>query len=187
MFIVLSGVSSSGKNTIMNELIKKRKNLKVLNLSSGTTRAPRPTDSENNTYLFLSKEEFEKGIKEGKFFEYELVHGNYYGLILERLKLAKYDKENDYIRDIDVKGNLSLKKFFDRNEMISIFIDAPDEILRERLKNRGDSEEDIEKRLSRGEFERSYKNHYDLVIENIDLEKTVNLICDFIDNFKKNA
>ena len=186
MFIVLSGVSSSGKNTVMEALMKIRKDLKILEFSSGTTRPKRDSDSRFNTYIYMSKEDFEKGIEEGKFFEYENVHGNYYGMFKERLEKVVADKECDYMRDIDVKGNVNLKKFFQgRSPMISIFLDAPDDILRERLRLRGDSLEDIEKRLSRSEMERSYKGNYDLVVENIDLNKTVKTINDFIESFKK--
>lgn len=185
MFIAFSGVSSSGKNTVMNELIKKRENLKVLERSSCTTRAPRVSDRQFNTYIYYSDEEFKKGIEGGLFFEYEDVHGHYYGTILERLQFAAEDVDNDYIRDIDVKGVVNLKKFFaDKCGIISIFLDAPNDVLRERLLKRGDSPEDIEKRLSRSEMERSYKDRYDLVVENIDLDKTVATISAFIDKVK---
>lgn len=184
MFIVVSGVSSCGKNTVINELINRRNDLKVLTKSSGTSRPPRESDSQFNTYVYFTDSEFEKGIEEGKFFEHELVHGHYYGLIKSRLEEVLRDKKNDYIRDIDVKGTVNLKKFF-KDNMISIFLDAPDEVLRARLIARGDAPEDIEKRLSRGELERSYKVHYDLCIDNIDLEKTVQTILEFLDNRKK--
>lgn len=185
MFIVFSGVSSSGKNTIMNELMNQRKNLKILQRSSGTTRAPRESDGQYNTYIYLTKNEFEEKIKNGEFYEYELVHGNYYGMFNEALERIVNDQSFDYMRDIDVKGNVNLKKFFkDKCPMLSIFIDAPNEVLKERLLKRGDSLEDIEKRLSRSELERSYKHNYDLVIENIDLQKTVKIINEFIDKYK---
>ena len=66
--------------------------------------------------------------------------------------------------------------------MVSIFLDAPDDVLKQRLILRGESQEQIDKRLSRSELERSFKKYYDLVIENIDLEKTLNTIVDFLDN-----
>lgn len=185
MFIALSGVSASGKNTVIKELTNRCANIKVLESSSCTTRAPRESDGQFNTYVYMSEEEFKDGIDKGMFFEYENVHGHYYGTILSKLELASNDKDNYYVRDIDVKGTINLKKFFKEGEFISIFIDAPNEVLRERLKLRGDKEEDIEKRLSRGELERSYKKYYDLVIDNIDLEKTVNTIIEYIQNHKK--
>lgn len=187
MFVVVSGISGSGKNTVMKSLMAERKNLKVLEKSSGTTRAPRESDREYNTYVYLSKEEFEEKIKNGEFYEYEDVHGNYYGTFLNRLEYVVENQDYDFMRDIDVKGNISLKKFFkDRCPVLSIFLDVPDEVIRERLKQRGDKAEDIEKRISRGNLERSYKNHYDLVIENIDLEKTIKTINEYIDKIHKN-
>ena len=182
MFIVISGISASGKNTVMNRLLLERSNLKVLEKSSATTRTPRPTDKNNNTYVFMSLEEFEKGIKENKFFEYENVHGNYYGTLLSRLEYVVDNQKFDFIRDIEVKGNRNLKSYFaGKCPMVSIFLDAPDEVLRKRLLERGDSPVDIEKRLSRGELERSYKGDYDLVVENIDIEKTLKTINNFLD------
>ncbi len=186
MFIAFSGVSSSGKNTIMNELIGRREDVKILEKSSATTRPPRESDFKYNTYIYLNDEEFKKGIEEGRFFEYEDVHGHYYGTILSELEKAKADDDIFYVRDIDVKGVVNLKKFFN-DKMISIFLDAPDDVLRERLKNRGDDEKDIEKRLARGELERSYKGNYDLVIENLEIDKTIKTINEYLDNYRKNS
>ena len=96
------------------------------------------------------------------------------------------DKENDYIRDIDVKGNLSIRKYLSgKCRVVSIFLDAPDEVLMSRLRERGDSEEQIKIRLSRKDFERAHKKYYDLVIENIDLNKTLKIINDYMDAIKE--
>ena len=184
MFIVFSGISGCGKNTIMNELMKIRQDLKVLEFASGTTRLPRESDKDNNTYVFMSKEEFEKGIMEGKFYEHESVHGNYYGTFIDRLE-SVIGSPCDFMKDIDVNGNISLKKFYDgKCKMVSIFVDVPDDILRQRLAQRGESEESIQKRLSRGEYERGHKGDFDLVVENIDLEKSVFEINQFIEKAK---
>lgn len=185
MFIIFSGPSGCGKNTIMSELKKLRPNLRYLEHSSATTRPERASDSEDKGYVFLSRDEFEKAIKAGKLYEYEEVHGNYYGTLLEKLEMAS-KSDLDYMKDVDVKGNISLKRFFEgRCKRVSIFIDVPDNILRKRLKRRGESDESIKKRLSRGEMERAYKNEYDLVVSNIDLLETVNRINDFLNNATK--
>ena len=68
--------------------------------------------------------------------------------------------------------------------MLSIFLDAPDDVLAERLRGRGEEEERIKVRLSRAEEERSFKNDYDAVIENIDLEKTITKIVELIEKNK---
>lgn len=183
MFIAFSGLSGSGKDTVMNSLIKNRNDLKILYQSTATTRLPREDDKKTNTYVYLSKEQFERGIKDGLFIEYELVHDNYYGTLKEAFEIVALDKTTHYMRDIEVKGVQNLKKFFKgKVKMISIFLDVPDDVLVDRLRKRGESEERIVKRLSRGKLERSYKDLYGLVVENYDLDKTVKTISDFIDS-----
>lgn len=185
MFIAMSGISASGKNTVMKKLIERRKNTFVLERSSCTTRPPRESDGEFQTYLYMSPAEFEKGISEGKFIEYELVHGNYYGTVKAAFEEVVAHPERDYIRDIDVKGTENIKKYLaGKAKVVTIFLDAPDDVLAERLRARGESPEKIELRLSRGVLERSYKGKYDLVVENIDLEKTLAEICTFLDRQK---
>ncbi len=186
MFIAISGASGSGKSTVMLNLMKKRNNLFMLQRASATTREKRGEDSTYQTYVYMTDEEFEKGIKDDIFIEHENVHGNYYGTLKSAFELPIKNKENDYIKDIDVKGMLNVRKYLDgKVDMISIFLEVPDEELSKRLLARGESEERIKVRLSRRELERSYKKHYDLVVENIELEKTVQEISDFIDK-KKN-
>ena len=185
MFIIFSGVSGSGKNTVMNKLLKCRKNIFVLEYSSATTREKRETDKEFNTYKYLTEKEFEDGIKRGDFFEYENVHGCYYGVLNEALQRVIDNPQNDFMRDIDVKGNIKLRDYLkDKCGVVSIFLDAPDDMIYDRLIKRGESEERAKVRLSRGEMERKYKDQFDIVIENINLDQTIDTICEFLDNKK---
>lgn len=186
MFIAISGASGSGKSTVMMNLMKKRKNLFLLQRASATTREKREEDKNYQTYVYMTDGEFQDGIKKDIFIEYENVHGFFYGTLKKAFELPINDKENDYIKDIDVKGMLNVRKYLQgKVEMISIFLEVADEELRQRLRKRGESEERINVRLSRGMFERSYKEHFDLVVENIELEKTVQIISDFIDSKNK--
>lgn len=181
MFIIFSGVSASGKNTIMQELAKRDGKIKILNLSSGTTREPRESDKDNDTYIFMTKEEFEKGIERGDFFEYECVHGNYYGILNSALDRVIKNQDVDYLRDIDVHGREKIVEHFKgKCPTLTIFLDAPNDELAKRLALRGESEERIKVRLERSELERSYKNDYDIVIENRDINETVEKILNFV-------
>ena len=67
MFLIISGISSSGKNTVMSSLVNIRKNLKILERSSVTTRVPREGDARFNTYIYKDQEAFLKMVDEGKF------------------------------------------------------------------------------------------------------------------------
>ena len=179
MLIIISGVSGSGKNTVIEKLRERHKNLKIF--SSLITRAPREGEKEKGVYIFLTKQEFEDKIKNNEFFEYELVHGTYRGILKNELEKVEKDNHNNYIRDIDVKGNRKLKNYFSDDQIVSIFLEVDDDELRNRLKKRGESQEDIDLRLSRAPLEREYKIDYDYVIENKDLEETVKKISDIID------
>lgn len=187
MFIIFSGVSASGKNTIMQELAKRDARIKILDMSSGTTRPPRESDKDNNTYIFMSKEEFEAGIKNGDFFEYENVHGYYYGILNSALDRVITNQDIDYMRDIDVHGREKIVKHFKgKCPVITVFLDASNEELFKRLKNRGEEDERIKVRLARSELEREFKKDYDIVIDNKDIDDTVDKILKFIEN-KRNS
>ena len=92
--------------------------------------------------------------------------------------------EYDFIKDIGVLGQVNLKRLLENKAVVlSIFLTAPKKVLIERLKGRGEA--DIDLRISRMEFEESYKKNYDMVIRNIDLQKTLTKIEKAIKRFKK--
>ncbi len=66
MLVILSGVSGTGKNTIINHLLLDAENRFLI--KSATTRAPRGEGMDNN-YEFVTDEEFDKREKNGEFFE----------------------------------------------------------------------------------------------------------------------
>lgn len=179
MLIVLSGVSGSGKNTVIEEILKTRKDFKVFR--SAITRPPRENEEQKGFYIFVSPEDFLKKVEEGAFFEYEFLHNSYRGILKDELEKAKTDEKHHYIRDIDVKGNQKLRKFFHNKNILSIFLEADDKELERRLKKRGESDQQIKLRLSRAPMERTYKKDYDLVIENNDLSQTVKKILEVVD------
>ncbi|MBO4569734.1 MAG: guanylate kinase, partial [Clostridia bacterium] len=59
-------------------------------------------------------------------------------------------------------------------DTLTIYIDVPYEELKQRLKVRGESDEEIELRLKRKEHEDSFKPSCDYIVENIDLSKAIN-------------
>lgn len=59
------------------------------------------------------------------------------------------------------------------------------EILKERLKARGDSEDAINLRLARFDMEEARQSIYDYIIPNNDLKKTSDIIMTIIESEKK--
>ena len=62
---VITGPSGVGKATVLSRLLKNIDNVYVS--ISATTRKPRQGEVNEKDYFFMEREEFEKLIKEGKF------------------------------------------------------------------------------------------------------------------------
>ena len=180
MLVILSGVSGAGKDTIKKELIKRMDN--VVSLPSYTTREQREWEEEGVQYHFISKDEFEEKIKNNEFYEHDLHHDNYYGTSIKLLN-EKLAGKNVIVKDIEVNGTENLLKILkDSTKIVTIFLKVSKDELYRRLKEREDklSEEEIEKRLDRLEYEESKIGLYDYVIKNDNLEKTVQIIMTII-------
>lgn len=182
--IILSAPSGSGKSTIISHLVKDE-DLKLGFSISATSRAPRGEEKHGKEYFFLSEEEFKLKAAEGKFVEWEEVYpGVCYGTLVSEIDRITSSGRN-LIMDVDVKGALNIKKRYG-NRAITLFIMPPDEnTLAERLKKRGtDSEENINKRLKKAEYEMSFAPQFDAVVVNDCLEEAVQntnrLIKEFI-------
>ncbi|RMA97874.1 guanylate kinase [Hydrogenothermus marinus] len=163
---IISAPAGGGKTTITSLLLKEIPNL--TRVITCTTRKPREGEKNGVDYIFLSKEEFENWIKEGKLLEYAVVHGNYYGTPKEEVeKLLKEGK--DVILVIDVQGMRQVKGKI--KPLTTIFIIPPsiDELIN-RMKKRGDSEEEINKRLNTAKQEFKHWKEYDYIVINDILE-----------------
>ena len=169
--LLISGPSGCGKSSLLKEVYKS-----ILNYYfsiSTTTREPRTGEQNGVDYYFVSKEDFEKDIKNGNFLEYAQVHGNYYGTSLKPIKEALSEGKL-VIFDIDVQGfeqvtaNEELRKV-----TTTVFITTPSlRILESRLNGRGtDSAEVIQKRISNAKKEIEYIHRYDYFIVNDDLQE----------------
>ena len=92
------------------------------------------------------------------------------------------------VKDIEVNGTENLMKLLkNETKLVTIFLKVEKEELRRRLIARGDnlSEEQLELRLGRLEYEESKIKLYDYVIKNDDFEKTVDVIQTIIEDERK--
>jgi len=78
--IIITGTSSSGKSTIARKLCEKFDIFQ--RVQAITTRAKR-SDDESDTYVYLTKEEFDNLEKEGKFIMKSTYRGDKYGIEIE--------------------------------------------------------------------------------------------------------
>lgn len=141
-------------------------------------------DIPNETYIFVSNEEFKKLIEEEALYEFDVHHNHYYGVPKKQLN-DKISEGKVVIKDVDVNGTENLEKILKKDmKVITIFLKVPKEELRRRLEDRIDKpdEKEIELRLSRFDFEESKMKNYDYIIENTNKDKTVQKVIQIIKN-----
>ena len=175
--VILSAPSGAGKTTIC-EIIKKKAPDIVFSISA-TTRKPRKGEVNGRHYYFLSKQDFKEKIKAHYFIEWAQVHNHYYGTPWKNVDVC-WKENKTCIFSIDVQGAMNIKKEYP--EAITIFIVPPSlKELEKRLKERRtDSEKEVKIRLHNAEKELLYKEKYDYVIVNDQVERAAKKVLDII-------
>ena len=127
--MVILGASASGKDTVMNRLVKE---FDVKPVISYTTRPIRDCEQDGREYHFITEEEFERMKDNAEFIEtrvYKTVSGNwYYGLPKSGIDP---EDDNNYITILDFDGLLELEKWLRSigqiNKLTSIYIDVTEQ------------------------------------------------------------
>tara|TARA_S200000501_G_scaffold255591_1_gene239462 strand:+ start:3685 stop:4260 length:576 start_codon:yes stop_codon:yes gene_type:complete len=182
-FITISAPSGSGKTTLCKalQIVEPEIEWSI----SYTTRQKRSIEEDGIDYFFISEKNFEKLIIKGHFVEWQNVHGFYYGTSVSSLKNAIED-DKTMLLEMDVKGSMVIKKLYPE-QTFSIFIMPPSIThLRERLRSRGtDTENRINIRLKRFQEEMEFREKFDYVMINEDLDLAKIELQNTINNLKQ--
>jgi guanylate kinase len=141
---VITGPSGVGKGTLIRGLMER---LPALELSvSATTRSPRPGEQDGVDYHFLTREEFDRRVREGDFVEHADYAGRSYGTLRSELE-ERVQAGTPIVLEIEVQGARQVRASVP--DAVQVFIAPPSlEELRTRLIGRGtDDPEGVERRL----------------------------------------
>lgn len=169
--IIISGTTCAGKGTIIERLLSENENLCLA--TSYTSRPIRPKEVDGKDYYFVSREEFEKKIKNGDFLEYAKVrYGEYFGTPKnEVIKLLNTGK--DVILEIDVQGAQLIKEKFPSTLLIFILAPSMQEVKRRILNRRTENQEQIIDRFKTAYNEINQINKYNYVVINDNIDECV--------------
>lgn len=168
VLMCIMGESSCGKDTLVNELCKRNGWNQLI---SYTTR-PRRTN-EGDTHVFVDEATYDQMKDNNEIAAYTYINGNHYWSTIDQLYKCDY-----YI--IDPIGVESLKALSLPNlHIVTVYINVPDDIRKERAKNRGDDMDIYRSRcLSEREQFRNMKKNMDVdwVISNIDFAEAYSVL-----------
>lgn len=140
MIVALTGKTACGKTT----LARKLRAGGFKQIVAYTTRPKRPGEVEGTDYYFVSPADFEAMKASGEFAEsitYRTTFGDWsYGT-------KKSDYEDNRFVILTPRG-LKLAQGCTDRQIYSFYLDCREETLRQRLSNRGDNADEIERRLS---------------------------------------
>lgn len=164
VLFVFSGPSGVGKGTLKAKLFEEFAD-RIAYSVSATTRGPREGEVDGKDYFFISRQEFERRVKNNEFLEHAEFAGNCYGT--PRAYVEKLlDSGMNVVLEIDVQGALQVMKSMPG--CVSVFILPPSfEELEHRLRGRGtETEEKVRERLETAKRELPYAPQYDYQIVN---------------------
>ena len=179
--VIFSAPSGSGKSTLVYYLMDSNPSFGFS--VSATSRPPRGEEKHGVDYFFFTPDEFRARIAADEFVEYEEVYpGRFYGTL--KSQVERQLEVQNILFDVDVKGGCNLKKYYGERALF-IFVQAPSvEVLRERLLRRGDTlPEEIEKRVSKAEYEMTFAKFADRVVVNDNLDEAKRNVMSVVEKF----
>ena len=172
LFIV-SAPSGSGKTTLVERLVQQVPALRMSR--SYTSRPAREGEQEGVDYNFVTRERFERMIREDAFLEWADVFGNYYGTGAADTE-AHLANGDDVVLVIDVQGAREIRR--KGLSAIGVFVLPPSAgVLEGRLRGRSkDSDEQIRRRLEVARSEVDEYGAYDYLVVNDEVESAVDCL-----------
>ena len=163
---ILDGASCSGKTSIRNDVLQD-KSLNLEYVPRYCTRSVREGEIPGEEYIFLTQKDFDTLEKSGdliesRHFEFGMSYGLPWKETIQTLIQGK-----NALAIINLGNILKIKQVLPH--AVTILIDAPEEIIKNRLLRRGvNTKEQIEERLFNARTVHELRKYYHYVINNND-------------------
>lgn len=171
--IIITGTSCAGKSTIAQKLCNEV-DICFEQVKAITTRSRRQDDLN---YEYVSNEEFDQLLVDQNLLVNSTYRGKKYGIKKDEYNKVLSKNKIPLLIITPVSAAELLAK--NQEKHMSIFLDSQDDILLDRLIERSRNTPDKKTKKSffeQNEIDRRYKDNSHYIVNNIDLESTVNLI-----------
>ncbi len=170
LFVVLSGPSGVGKDTLLTALLERDPN--SVRVATAKTRPPRPGEQDGVHHLFLSDAQFDAMVAAGEFLEHAEVYGHRSGVPRAPVRAA-LTAGRTVVARTDLQGARTLRERVPG--ALLVFVTAPDHgTLERRIRGRNvDSEVELQRRLAAAPAEMAQAGLFDYVIVNRDGKEEV--------------
>lgn len=178
MIFVFTGPDGSGRKTVADMV---GNTLGISKVISYTTRKKRPAEEDGQDYHFITREAFEEAEQNGEFVETVEIDGHKYGI--KSSDIEEMFKTNDFIYLIlNAEGARKLKQTY--GEKVSrIFIYVDRDVIIERQKALGVSDEILESHFNHYDEDMAYKDECKHAFENTDLAHTVFAVSQVLEQY----
>jgi guanylate kinase len=174
LIFVLSGPGGVGKGTLVSRLLP---TVDGVDLSRSWTTRPRRPGEDAGAYVFVDRDQFLARVADGGFLEWTEfpANGHLYGTPVPEERPGR-----DLLLEIEVDGARQVKDLVP--DAVLIFVVAPSADDQEaRLRNRGDAEEDVQRRLEVGRQETAVGTRLaDHIVVNDDVDRAAREVADII-------
>ncbi len=163
--LVLAAPSGAGKTSLSRALLEQEPALKLS--ISVTTRAPRAGEVDGVHYHFINQARFEAMAAAGELLESATIFGRASYGTPKAPVLAALAAGRDVLFDIDWQGFRQLREKLP-GDVVGVFVAPPSmDELEARLRARGDSAEEVARRMGHAAAEMAHGAEFEFLVKNI--------------------
>ncbi len=169
LIVIISGLSGSGKDTVINRL-NEISTIDFHFVVTCNTRKRRENEVDGKDYHFITREKFLSMIDNGEMLEHSVVYDDLKGVPRFEIENA-FKVGKDIILRLDFQGMQKIKSVYP--QAVSIFIIPPDaEKWIDRLRKRNtDSEESLKVRIQTAKKELAEISAFDYIVVNEEIDQ----------------